>query len=106
MALLKEIGHFVTTNTFSGLYYSSIYPWTVGQLKGQDYGDSRNEPEEECLHGTNADCTVHFIISDRSCFFIKTVSRSKHMQEHLIMEVRMNLTVCFFSDLYKLGKNK
>lgn len=79
MALLKEIGHFVTTNTFSGLYYSSIYPWTVGQLKGQDYGDSRNEPEEECLHGTNADCTVHFILSDRSCFFIKkTVSRSKH----------------------------
>lgn len=79
MALLKEIGHFVPTNTFSGLYYSSIYPWTVGQLKGQDYGDSRNEPEEECLHGTNADCTVHFILSDRSCFFIKNcVTQQTH----------------------------
>lgn len=106
MALLKEIGHFVTTNTFSGLYYSSIYPWTVGQLKGQDYGDSRNEPEEECLHGTNADCKVHFILSDRSCFFIKNCVAQQTHAGALIMEVRMNLTVCFFSDLYKLGKNK
>ena len=105
MALLKEIGHFVTTNTFSGLYYSSIYPWTVGQLNGQGYGYSRNETEEECLHGTNADCTVPFILSDRSCFFIKKLCHAANTGA-LIMEVRMNLTVCFFSDLYKLGKNK
>ena len=95
MALCKEIGHFVTTNTFSGLYYSSIYPWTVDQLKGQDYGDSKNEPEEECPHGPNADCTVHFILSDRSFLFTKKLCHAANTGA-LSMEVRMNLTVCFF----------
>lgn len=86
----KTIRHFVTTNTFWSLCFSLIYRWTLGQLKVQDYGGFRNNPEAECPTDQiqTYPSPLNLVTHQKQCHAENTGT--------LIMEVRMKVTVCFF----------